>query len=112
MPSRSAALKKQIHVAQPPVAAPVYNVCDSGFELGLNESFTWSNTSNQDCTISPSPTSVWPFVAPSSYVAAGKMTPAQTAGSPPLAQKQQTYTYQVTGGGCTTATTPKNVLIP
>jgi hypothetical protein len=112
MPSRSAALRKEIHQAQSAAPAVVYNVCDSGFQLGLNQSFTWSNTSNQDCTISPSPTSVWPFTSPSYYVPAGKMAAAQTYGSPPLAQKQQTYIYQVTGGGCSMATTPKNVLIP
>jgi len=119
MPAR-AALKKEIHIANSAAPALVVAVCDSNVVLGFNQEFTWSNPSRQNCDITPSANSVWPFAAPSYHVAAGKTAPGKTLPCPPLAQKQQPYTYQVSGGGCgmaatagaIPATVPKNVLIP
>jgi hypothetical protein len=109
---RAAALKKEMHIAKSAAPAIVINVCDSNDQLGFNQDFTWSNTSNIDCTVTPSPNSVWPFTQSSYHVAAGKTTPGQTLPSPPLAKNQQPYEYLVTGGGCSADTVPKNVLIP
>jgi len=112
MPGR-AVVKKQIHIAKSPAPAVIIDVCDTDFELGFNQDFTWSNTSTYDCDITPSANSVFPFTQSSYHVAAGKTLAGKTLPNPPLAKNQQTYTYLVTGGGCAPIdTTPKNVLIP
>jgi hypothetical protein len=90
----------------------VRNVCDTDDDLQFGESFTWSNTSDEDCTIAPNDDSVFPFVGGQFTVHKKSTHPGKTLSQPPLSKHQKKYTYDVTGGGCGGKTMPKNVLVP
>ena len=90
----------------------VRNVCDKDDVLGFDESFTWSNTSGDDCLIEPGE-GWWPFVDDFYSVTKHSTAGGKTLKRPPLAKNRTKYIYNVTGGGCPPLeTNPKNVLIP